>query len=97
LHSKYNIALSPLSDRIERCKGVERMWKKPDDTVGSQQPQFASKQTPEPLEMTLDSASETLVDAYRESRAEKPKEGSRRSAIVAAIHGNVHRSGERVH
>jgi exonuclease VII small subunit len=50
-----------------------RMWKKPDDTVGAQQPQFASTQTPEPLEMTLDSASETLVDAYRDSRAEKPK------------------------
>jgi exonuclease VII small subunit len=49
------------------------MWKKPDDTIGAQQPQFASKQTPEPLEMTLDSASETLVDAYRDSRAEKPK------------------------
>ncbi|HWO31515.1 MAG TPA: hypothetical protein VNO32_22200 [Candidatus Acidoferrum sp.] len=50
------------------------MWKKPEDTVGAQQqPQFASRQTPEPLEMTLDSASETLVDAYRDSRAEKPK------------------------
>src|ERR1700727_3619018 len=49
------------------------MWKKPDDIIGSEQPQFASKQTAEPLEMTLDSASETLVDAYRESRAEKPK------------------------
>ena len=49
------------------------MWKKPDDPVGAQQPQFASKQAPDPLEMTLDSASETLVDAYRDSRAEKPK------------------------
>jgi exonuclease VII small subunit len=45
------------------------MWKKQDDAVGAQ-PEFASKQMPE---MTLESASETLVEAYRNRQAEKAK------------------------
>jgi exonuclease VII small subunit len=45
------------------------MWKKQDDAVGAQ-PEFASKQMPE---MTLESASETLIEAYRNRQAEKAK------------------------
>ena len=45
------------------------MWKKQDDAVGAQ-PEFASKQMPE---MTLESASETLIEAYRNRHAEKAK------------------------
>jgi exonuclease VII small subunit len=45
------------------------MWKKQDDAVGAQ-PEFASKQMPE---MTLESASETLIEAYRNRQVEKAK------------------------
>jgi len=48
------------------------MWKKQDDAVGAQ-PEFASKQMPEMPEMTLESASETLIEAYRNRHAEKAK------------------------
>ena len=45
------------------------MWKKQDDAVAAQ-PEFASKQMPE---MTLESASETLIEAYRNRQVEKAK------------------------
>ncbi len=45
------------------------MWKKPDDNVDAQ-PEFASKQM---QELDLESASETLIEAYRDRVAEKPK------------------------
>jgi len=65
------------------------MWKKQDDAEGAQ-PEFASKQMPE---MTLESASETLIEAYRNRFAG----GCCRSTIAANNHGDVLRSGERVY
>jgi exonuclease VII small subunit len=50
------------------------MWKKQDDAVGVQ-PELASKQMPEMPELTLESASETLIEAYRNRQAEKAKVG----------------------
>lgn len=47
------------------------MWKKQDDAPGAQ-PDSLSNQVPN---MTLESASETLIEAYRRSQAEKAKFG----------------------
>lgn len=55
------------------------MWKKQDDAVDAQ-PEFASKQMPE---MTLESASETLIEAYRNRQAEKAKFAVGSQEVVA--------------
>lgn len=47
------------------------MWKKQDDVAGGQT-DFVSNQPPE---LTLESASETLIEAYRSRQAEKAKFG----------------------
>ncbi|MGA8273066.1 MAG: hypothetical protein WB919_16000 [Candidatus Sulfotelmatobacter sp.] len=48
------------------------MWKKQDDETTGAQPEFAPKPMPE---LTLESAGETLVEAYRNREAEKAKFG----------------------
>jgi exonuclease VII small subunit len=48
------------------------MWKKQDDETTGAQPEFAPKQIPE---LTLESASETLIEAYRNREAEKARFG----------------------
>jgi exonuclease VII small subunit len=58
------------------------MWKKLDDAVG-EQPEFASRRMGETPEMTLESASETLVEAYRNRQAEKAKFGVGAQKVLA--------------
>ena len=48
------------------------MWKKQDDETAGAQPEFAPKQMPE---LTLESAGETLIEAYRNREAEKARFG----------------------
>ncbi|MGB0014373.1 MAG: hypothetical protein WBQ03_22445 [Candidatus Sulfotelmatobacter sp.] len=48
------------------------MWKKQDDGTDAQLPKVTSKDMFETPEMSLESAKETLIDAYRNRQPEKP-------------------------
>jgi len=47
------------------------MWKRQDDAADAQQPKVTPKEIPETAEMSLEAASKTLIEVYRNRKAEK--------------------------